>query len=805
VASDARLRIVLDALDRTGGAMRSAENRLNKLGRGARNLGRNLSMKVSLPLALVGGLALKTFASFEKSIVRAGALANATGEDLKSLEETARKMGRETIFSATQAADALAFLSMAGFSVRESTRALPGVLELAAAAQLDLATAADITSNVLTGYGLKVEELGRVNDVLTKAFTSANTDLRQLGEAMKLAGPTASAAGVGFEEAAAALALMGNAGIQASMAGTSLRGAITRLLNPVGKAKDTLAELGVTVLDASGGMVPFVDIVAQLEKSGITAGQAMQVFGQRAGPAMLALISQGSEALREMTTELENSGGIAANIAAKQMDTFAGTMAELKSVLEDAAIELGTVMAPALRNFVDTGLKPAIMRMSELIARFQDLPGPAQKAVLAIGALAITAGPAIFAVGLLAPGIVGVTKAVRGLTSAMAVLMPFLVANPFGLLLVGIGALVAMIVVAQQATGKWHGLLILLKSGFMAMGEGVVSVFRVIQKAILGTFQNVVNFVVTQLNTLRTLFNLFGAGIPELGKLSMDILETGDSAMRTGQELNHLIDEMRSGSTAADVMDEAVSKFMETVGDTGDVTDEMVRNLEELKRATDDLFSSQSDAAVSTGKLAQGLFTASDAALLFLESFSGQRATRRFEQEADDVQEVVFSYLDAQRALAGLAATTRIHGEAMAANEDQREKAITDLQKLTNVLNHAKASTLDLTNETLRMSAAFAAAFPDTATQGRVVGATSFPQATLPRFGRSDLMQQAAIEGISLAELIDKLINVNRLPPELLAGILEERPINIILTLDGKVIGEYLGRDAETEEQVRSS
>src|SRR5690606_23092297 len=182
---------------------------------------------------------------------------------LRLLAETARQLGADTQYSAAQAAEGMTYLAMAGFNVQQTIAAMPGVLQLAASAQLDLATAADIATNILTGYGLAVEELARVNDVLVSAMTGANTNLQQLGEAMKYAGPVASAAGLEFEEAAAAIALMGNAGIQGSMAGTSLRGAITRLLNPTRQVQDLIRELGLNTYDTNGNLVGMSEIISE--------------------------------------------------------------------------------------------------------------------------------------------------------------------------------------------------------------------------------------------------------------------------------------------------------------------------------------------------------------------------------------------------------------------------------------------------------------------------------------------------------------------------------------------------------------
>ncbi|KKL79336.1 hypothetical protein LCGC14_2015830, partial [marine sediment metagenome] len=298
-------------------------------------------------IALIGIKALKVGADFDSGMRKVIAVSGAAGDEIKGLRDIAKELGSTTQFSATQAADAMGFLAQAGFEANEIMGAIPSTLQLAAAAQLDLGSAADITSNILAGFGLKVEELGRANDVLVKTFTSANTDLVQLGQAMKFVGPVAKAAGVSFEETAAAVGLLGNAGLQASLAGTSLRGSIVRMLNPAKNAQKAMARLGLSAKDADGNFVGFKGIVEQLEKSTIKqtdsvefAALAMEIFGQRAGPGMLALVSQGSKALKELTTELENSGGTAARIAKVQMEGLKGAFLEFKSALEGVTIAI---------------------------------------------------------------------------------------------------------------------------------------------------------------------------------------------------------------------------------------------------------------------------------------------------------------------------------------------------------------------------------------------------------------------------------------------------------------------------------
>ncbi|KKN39090.1 hypothetical protein LCGC14_0746860 [marine sediment metagenome] len=322
------------------------------IGRSMAGAGRMLIANFSVPLIGLGTGILKLAANFEKSMNKVRALTGATGDSFAQLEDQAKELGRTTQFSASQAADAMGFLAQAGFDANQIIATMPDTLNLAASAQLDLATTADIVSNIMTGYGLAVDDAGRATDVLTAAFTSANTDLTQLGEAMKFAGPIVSGFGIQFEEAAAALGLMGNAGVQASIAGTSLRGIMIRLADPTKEVKELMDELGINVKNADGSLVSLVEIIEQLEKSGADTSEQVRIFGQRAVLGMTALLGQGSEALREFTTELENSGGTAQRIADIQMEGLSGALLRLKSAFEALAISIG-----------DTGLLDWVTKM----------------------------------------------------------------------------------------------------------------------------------------------------------------------------------------------------------------------------------------------------------------------------------------------------------------------------------------------------------------------------------------------------------------------------------------------------------
>ncbi|HUW00730.1 MAG TPA: phage tail tape measure protein [Acidimicrobiales bacterium] len=304
----------------------AAQTQLATFGTSATAAGAKLTKSLTLPIVAIGGIALKAGADFQTAMLQVQAVSGATGVEFESLNDLAKELGRTTQFSASQAADAMGFLAMAGFEANEILGALPGTLNLAAAGNLELAQAADIVTNILTGYGKEVGELGAANDALVQTFTSSNTSLAQLGEAFKFVAPVAASAGLDFNEVTAALGLLGNAGIQASMAGTTLRGGIAKLAKPTNEAQGALERLGIQVNDSGGQMLPLVDIIRQFEAAGLSTADAMTIFGLRAGPGFAALVSQGADALGDLTTQ-NALAGEEAELAAKALG-LEGSVAE---------------------------------------------------------------------------------------------------------------------------------------------------------------------------------------------------------------------------------------------------------------------------------------------------------------------------------------------------------------------------------------------------------------------------------------------------------------------------------------------
>jgi TP901 family phage tail tape measure protein len=429
-------RLALDSSQYDSG-LRGAESRTTasanrmaqdwkKIGEAAETLGKNLSVFVTAPLVAFGATAIKTAGDFEAAMNRVAGITRATGVEFQQLENLAKELGATTQFSASQAADAMGFLAMAGFDTNQIISALPGTLELAAAGNLDLARAADIASNVLTGYGLQAEEVGRVNDVLALASISANTNVEQLGNAFKFVAPVASAMGVSIEESAAAIGIMSDAGIQGEMAGTALR----NILAELAKESDTL---GVSVYDTNGVMLPLADILAQLESRGFTTAESMGEFGMRAGPALQALLSRGSGALRDLTTNLEGAGGTAARLAATNMEGFNGAVLNLRSAVE------GLQIAIAQSGLLDF-FQSLVERLTGVIRQLSTLDPAVLRVITVVSGLAAAVGPLLFVFGRLLVEIPRMVAAFNVLRGAMLLLF----APPAGIFLAAGAAVVAL-------------------------------------------------------------------------------------------------------------------------------------------------------------------------------------------------------------------------------------------------------------------------------------------------------------------------------------------------------------------------
>ncbi|RIJ15945.1 phage tail tape measure protein [Henriciella mobilis] len=427
----------------------------NNISTSANNMGRTLAGAASA-LALAAGAAagIRVLAGFSQAMSTVQAVTQATEAQIASLTDRARELGATTRFSATQAAEGMLFLARAGFDTEQVLGSIEGTLQLAQAGNLDLGRAADIASNVLQGFRLEVSETARVVDVLAKAANSSNTDVNQLGEAMKYVSPVAAGLNVGIEDTAAAVSALSDAGIQAEMAGTGLRRVMIGLEKQSSQGEKVLAKYGLKMEDiALSSTGSLADSLNRLSDAGIATADAMTLFGLRGGPAFEVLQSSIPK-VRELSKAYDEAGGTAERVSKIMDDNLNGALLQTRSRLEELVLALGEAGA-------EDGLIIALENLQKLLivaAENADILGVAiialsVRALLPLAAKALPAAAggiaALNAQLTVANAIAGTSVTRLGAVSAVAGRLGLLMGGPLTLAIAA--AATAFVVLGRDA------------------------------------------------------------------------------------------------------------------------------------------------------------------------------------------------------------------------------------------------------------------------------------------------------------------------------------------------------------------
>lgn len=338
--TDFHIRVIIDPVPAVAGT-KKVEGQLKRT-KGAADKLRAVLLRTFVAggiLAAITGTT-RVLADYSQEMSNVRAITGATAEEFALLDERAQDLGRNTRFSATQAAEGMAFLARAGFTAAESLEAVEGTLKLAQAGGLELGRAADIASNVLTAFRLEVDQTGRVVDVLASSATGANTTVGQLGDALKLVAPIAAGVNVPLEETTAALSALSDAGLQATLAGTGLRRVISELESPAAKTLDILDALGIAADDVRISQVGLTAALQALRDAGVDTGLALELFGDRGGPAF-EVLSNSIPKIEEFTDRLENARGTADRIADVMDDNLKGALLRTGSAIQGLILALG--------------------------------------------------------------------------------------------------------------------------------------------------------------------------------------------------------------------------------------------------------------------------------------------------------------------------------------------------------------------------------------------------------------------------------------------------------------------------------
>ena len=466
----------------------------------------------------LGTAAVKTAADFDSAMSRVAAVSGATGSDFDKLRDKAREMGAKTKFSATEAADAMNYMAMAGWKTEDMLSGIEGIMYLAAASGEDLATTSDIVTDALTAFGLTAEDSGNFADVLAAASSNANTNVSMMGETFKYCAPVAGALGFSVEDTAEAIGLMGNAGIKASQAGTSMRSIMTNLTGDVKLSGAAIGDVTIATTNADGSMRSLSAILADCRVAfgGMTeaekANNAETLVGKNAMSGFLALMNAAPEDIAKVSGAVNNCKDAAKNMADTMQDNLEGQLTILKSQLQELAISFGDLLMPAVRSIV-SGLQGMVDVLNAM-------PDGVKQVIMIIALLAAVLGPVLIIIGkvisavgtimTIVPKLAGVINTVK---TAFGALNAVMLANPIAIVIAAIAALVAAFVYLWNTNEEFRQFWISL---WESVKETAIQCWQAISAFLSQAWEAIQNTAVSVWNGIRDFFSGLWTGIQTL-------------------------------------------------------------------------------------------------------------------------------------------------------------------------------------------------------------------------------------------------------------------------------------------------
>ena len=492
----------LKRLEEQANQSATAMQKIAATGEKLKTVGDNISgvgeklMPVTAGVVALGTAAVKTASDFDSAMSKVAAVSGATGDELEALRDKAREMGSKTKFSASEAAEAMNYMAMAGWKTSDMLSGIEGVMNLAAASGEDLATTSDIVTDALTAFGLTASDSAHFADVLAAASSNANTNVSMMGETFKYAAPIAGSLGFSVEDTAEAIGLMANAGIKSTQAGTSLRTIMTNLSGEVKICGSAIGEVTVATTNADGSMRNLSDILADCRTAfgGLSesekAAAAETLVGKNAMSGFLALMNAAPADIDKLSNAIAKCDGTSQSMADTMQDNLAGQLTVLKSQLEELAISFGELLVPIIRSVVSA--------IQGFVDKLNGMDEGTRKFILTIAAVVAALGPVLIVIGkvisavgtimTVVPKIAGVIKTVK---TAFAALNAVMLANPIVLVIAAIAALVAAFIYLwnncegfrQFWIDLWNG----IKDAAVAAWEGIKSFFQSAWEAISTT------------------------------------------------------------------------------------------------------------------------------------------------------------------------------------------------------------------------------------------------------------------------------------------------------------------------------
>lgn len=546
------------------------------------NIGSKMAGFVGFAALTAGATtAVKTFADFDSTMRKAATIAGATDSEFKKMSETAKQLGASTSLSSSEVADAMGEMAAKGYSAAEVMNSMPGVIAAAEASGEDLAVTADVVSTALNVWGMKASEASDVADVLAMTANATAAGIDDMQYALKYAGAPAKALGISLEEVAAAAGLMADSGIEGSTAGTALRQGLSMLISPTKQTKKAMDAVGFSATKTNGDVKSMVELVESLKESMKNMNDSERVsfmkdaVGTESMTAFLALVDAGPEKLAGLQKELENSGGAAQEAADKMKSGIGGALQEASGAVEKFMIEIGgalegtvTKFAKFVQDFDTTRIVANVQKVADVASTMASTViknwGAISESVIAV-TTAFVAFKAIMMTMTIINTVTTLLSALRaGTLLATAAQLGFnvaLLANPIGLVVAGIAALIGVTVlvirnwtkVSEVMSKAWynisHGKGVLLTvlgpvgqliKFAVQLGrnwDSTKSIWENVWTAMKTSAEDTVNTVINGINRMITLINkLPGVNIPVVAKVDWGDTGTGMGSVsnRTG-------------------------------------------------------------------------------------------------------------------------------------------------------------------------------------------------------------------------------------------------------------------------------
>lgn len=516
----------------------SAGEKIKTAGDNISNAGQKL-MPVTAGVAGLGTAAVTTAANFESAMSQVQATMGITKDSMSTvdgqsvntmntLSELAKKMGAETAFSASECAEALNYLALAGYDTEQMCDTLPTVLNLAAAGDIELASASDMVTDAMSALGMGVDEAGTMVDQMAKTASTTNTSVAQLGEGILTIGATAKSIKGGTAELNTALGILANNGIKGAEGGTHLRNIILSLQNPTDKAALAMEELGLQVYDSEGNMRSMNDILGDLNSGmdGMTAAEKSNIIGKIFNKTDLssvnALLANTGSTWDDLQKSITDSGGAAGQMADTQLDNLQGQITILKSALEGLAISFGELLMPAIKQIVGW--------VQKFVDWLNSLDDGTKKTVVTIALLAAALGPVLIVVGkvvsavgtimTVVPKIAGVINTVKG---AFAALNTTMLANPIVLIVAAIAALVAAFIYLWNNCDGFRQFWINLWENIK---QAAITAWEAVKSFLTTAWEAIKNTATTIFEALKAFFSTIWEGIKLIFSTVVEVIKT---------------------------------------------------------------------------------------------------------------------------------------------------------------------------------------------------------------------------------------------------------------------------------------